>query len=300
MHGFPPPAEKQVTLVNWQQAPFNRWAFQHVRELVPSVEISNNPSSLYEWPIEPRDMSELMIDAGDKRRLSFDEFLIETSTDGIVIVQNGRIVFERYANGMSDTTSHIVFSISKSFLGLVAGLLSFNGQLDPDASVADLIPEIAGTAYDGATVRHLLDMRVGVVFGEDYLDRSGAFATYRKAINYAPLELGEAAPDLRSFLCTLTERDSPHGGRFHYLSPTTDLLAWVIERATGKRYADLISEYIWRPIEATRSAYITVDRLGAPHAAGGICTTVRDLALLGRVSLQMGNTEAANSYPGPG
>jgi hypothetical protein len=99
MHGFPPPIEAQVTLANWQQPPFNQWAFQHVREFVPSVEISNNPSTLYEWPIEPRDMSGLMIDAGDQGRLSFDEFLIETSTDGIVIAQNGRIIVERYANG---------------------------------------------------------------------------------------------------------------------------------------------------------------------------------------------------------
>jgi len=297
MHGFPPPIEAQVTLANWQQTPFNRWAFQHVRELVPSVEISNNPSILYEWPIEPRDMSGLMIDAGDQRRLSFDEFLVETSTDGIVIAQNGRIVVERYANGMSDTTPHIVFSVSKSFAGLVAGVLSLHGQLDPDAPVADFIPEIAGTAYDGASVRHLLDMRVGVVFSEDYVARSGAFATYRKAINYAPAEVGETAPDLRSFLCTLTERDGPHGGRFHYLSPTTDLLAWVVERATGKRYADLISEFIWQPIGAARSAYITVDRLGAPHAAGGICTTVRDLALLGRLIAANGKHEGNQLIP---
>src|SRR5262249_49734417 len=139
------------------------------------------------------------------------------------------------------------------------------------------------TAYDGASIRNLLDMQAGVVFEEDYLSDSGAFATYCKSINHAPIRSGEALPDLRSFFCTLTEQNGPHHGRVHYVSPNNHLLAWVVERATGRRYADLISELIWRPIGAARCAYITVDRLGAPHAAGGICATVRDLALLGQL-----------------
>ena len=86
----------------------------------------------------------------------------------------------------------------------------------------------------------------------------------------------------------MTERDGPHGGRFHYVSPSTDLLGWVVERATGRRYADLIGELIWRPMGAARSAYITVDRLGAPRAAGGLCATVRDLALVGQLIANAG------------
>jgi CubicO group peptidase (beta-lactamase class C family) len=91
----------------------------------------------------------------------------------------------------------------------------------------------------------------------------------------------------------MTERDGPHGGRFHYVSPNTDLLGWVIERATGRRYADLISELIWRPMGAARSAYITVDRLGAPRSAGGICATLRDLALVGQL-IANGGTRGGN------
>jgi CubicO group peptidase (beta-lactamase class C family) len=92
-----------------------------------------------------------------------------------------------------------------------------------------------------------------------------------------------ASAHLRSFYTAMTERDGPHGGRFHYVSPNTDLLGWVIERATGRRYADLISELIWRPMGAARSAYIKVHRLGAPRSAGGICATLRDLALVGQL-----------------
>ena len=272
-----------MTLANWRQAPFSRWAFHHVRELVPSAEIANDPTDVHEWPIDHVELGDIPIAGGGVRPLSFDEFLADTSTDGIVLAKGGRIVFERYANGMTATTPHILMSVSKSLLGLVAGVLVASGRLEPDRKVTDLVPEIAGTAYQGATIRHLLDMRAGVAFDEDYLATSGPIIAYRKATNWVPLDPGEVPSDLRSFFRTMTERDGPHGGRFHYVSPNTDLLGWVIERATGRRYPDLISELIWRPMGAGRSAYITVDRLGAPRAAGGICATLRDLALVGQL-----------------
>ncbi len=129
-------------------------------------------------------------------------------------------------------------SVSKSLLGLVAGVLAASGELEPDRKVTDLVPEVGGTAYEGATIRHLLDMRSGVAFDEDYLATSGAIIAYRKATNWVPLDPGEAPSDLRSFYRAMTERDGPHGGRFHYVSPNTDLLGWVVERATGRRYAN--------------------------------------------------------------
>jgi CubicO group peptidase (beta-lactamase class C family) len=86
---------------------------------------------------------------------------------------------------------------------------------------------------------------------------------------------------LHSFYKSLTAKDGPHGGRFHYVSPNSDLLGWVIERATGRRYAELMSELVWKRVGAERSAYITVDRLVAPRCAGGMCVTLRDLARVG-------------------
>jgi CubicO group peptidase (beta-lactamase class C family) len=86
----------------------------------------------------------------------------------------------------------------------------------------------------------------------------------------------------------MTDVLGAHGGPFSYVSPNTDLLGWVIERATGRRYADLMSELVWQPMGAARSAYITVDRLGAPRCAGGVCATVRDLARVGQLLVGAG------------
>jgi hypothetical protein len=99
-----------------------------------------------------------------------------------------------------------------------------------------------GQRVSGAAVRQLLDMRVGLAFDEDYLATSGPIVQYRKAINWNPLEPGETATDLRAFLPTLTATSGPHGGAFNYVSPCTDLLGWIIERASGRRYADLFSD----------------------------------------------------------
>ena len=147
MHGFPPSANGQVTLANWRQAPFSRWAFHHVRELVPSAEIGNDPDDVHEWPIDRVEIGDIPIEADGIRPLSFDEFLVDTSTDGIVVARGGRIVFERYANGMTETTPHILMSVSKSLLGLVAGVLATSGELEPDRKVTDLVPEVGETAY---------------------------------------------------------------------------------------------------------------------------------------------------------
>lgn len=286
----------QVTLANWRTAPFNRWAFHHVCELVPSADIPHDPARVRALP---------RADAA----LALDPFLGETDTDGMAIVHRGRLVFERYAHGMTEETPHILMSVSKSMLGVLAADL----RLDDNRRATDFIPELARTAYRGATLRHLLDMRAGIVWEEDYLARSGPIVEYRKATGWNPLEPGEAPSDLKSFYRTLGDGVA-HGGALHYVSPNSDLLGLIIERSTGRRYAELLSERIWKKAGAERSAYITVDRLGAPRAAGGLCASLRDLARVGQwlleyragflAGLEQGDAQAwasgdmAKYYPG--
>jgi len=212
-------------------------------------------------------------------------------------VHRGRVVFEHYAHGMTADTPHILMSVSKSVLGVVAAILAGQRRFDTGAPVTSLIPEVAGSAYGGVTLGQLLDMRAGVLFDENYEAVSGAIIAYRKAQGWNPLAPGEAASDLRGFFPTLAEGDGPHGGRFHYVSPNTDLLGWALERASGERYADLVSRLLWSPMGAQRDAYITVDRLGAPRCAGGFCAVARDLARLGVLIAQGGVREGRQIVP---
>lgn len=296
MTGFPPPREGQVTLANWRTPPFNRWAFQHVREIVPSADIPHAPERLWVLPSAPADLSTFSFEH-DGARLDFDGFIAATDTDGIVVLHRGVVVAERYAHDMTRQTPHILMSVSKSLLGIVAGILAGKGLLDPDEPVTRLIPEITNTAYAGATLCNLLDMRAGIHFDEDYLATSGPIVEYRKASNWNALDPGDAPSDLRSFFAQLTRADGPHEGRFHYVSPNTDLMGWAIERAAGQRYADLLSALLWQPMGAEHGAYITVDRLGAPRCAGGICATVMDLALVGQLMVQGGSRDGRRIIP---
>lgn len=289
MNSFPPEPQSQVTLANWRMAPFNKWGFHHVREIVPSADIPRDPDHTAALMSEPVNLNSVEIDDGTGGSFPFEAFLPQSHTDGIMILHHGKIAFEHYTNGMTAQTPHILMSVSKSMLGLLAGAMLQRGMLDLEQEVTDIIPEISGTAYDGATVRHLLDMRVGIVFDEDYLATSGPIIAYRKSTNWNPLEPCETPSDLRSFFRELTERSGPHGGPINYVSPNCDLLGWIMERASGQRYSDLISELLWQPLGAADSAYITVDRLGAPRCAGGMCTTTRDLARVGQMIVQGGN-----------
>ncbi|WP_204352905.1 serine hydrolase domain-containing protein [Salinicola peritrichatus] len=288
MAPFPPTVDTQVTLANWRKPPFNRWSFSHVSEIVPSSLILNDPGRVQPLEQGPAaDLSSFRIGA-TSGAMSLEQWLEDTYTDALLVLRGNEIVHEQYMREMNRRLPHILMSVSKSVLGLLAGVLVEQGVFDPSAKVTSIIPEVSGSAYDNATLRDLLDMRAGVLFEENYLADGGPIIAYRKAQGWDPLRPGEEPTDLRNFFKLLSETDGHHGDRFHYVSPNTDLLGWVMERLTGKRYADLVSEYLWAPIGAEENAYITVDRLGAPRCAGGLCATVRDLARIGRLFVTNG------------
>ena len=267
---------------NWRSTPYSKWAFHHVREIVPTADIENKSGLV----------NNLSLDIQRFEDLNLELAMEETETDAIVIAQNNSILFEKYNNGMSEKSPHILFSVSKSILGLIVGALIGNKTLNESDLIIKFIPELKMTAYSDATVRDLLDMRVGVKFDEDYTATTGPIINYRYAANWNPVPAGVDAGDLKSFMGSLTERDGIHNDRFHYVSPNTDLLAWVCERASGIRYSDLLSDLLWTPLGAESPGYITVDRLGGARAAGGVCFTGRDLA---RVGLMIASYGYANN-----
>mgnify|MGYP001477582379 FL=1 len=287
MQGFPPSEPNRVSLANWRKAPYCHWAFHHVREIIPSADISNDPTDV--WELKPNTM--------DTSSLGLDNAMVSTDCDAIVVLHKDKLVHESYRNGMTSRDPHILMSVSKSMLGLVAGTLIERGELAESDLITKHLPEIENTAYAGATVRDLLDMRAGILFDEDYLATEGPIVDYRFAANWNPVPKDRVAADLRSFMSLLTETDGPHGGRFHYVSPNTDLLAWVFERASGMRYAELVSERLWKPLGAEAPGYITVDRIGGARAAGGKCLLARDLARVGMMMANGGQRDGKQVVP---
>jgi CubicO group peptidase (beta-lactamase class C family) len=195
---------------------------------------------------------------------------------------------------MQQGARHIIFSISKSLTAILAGIVEGEGLLDPEAPVTRYVPEAAGSAYGDATVRHVLDMVASIDIDEAYTDPDSAYGRYRKATLWNP---GGGAESLTSFLMTLPRLDEDHGETFRYRSPNSDLLGIVIERATGRRIPDLLSEKLWQPLGAKSEASITVDMEGAARTAGGMSVTARDLARIGEMMRQGGMANGRRVVP---
>ncbi len=286
-------ARNQVLLGNWRESPFNRWSFQNVGELVPSARVAAALDSA-----EPPAKT-LGVLLGEKVALTggaetVAAFLERSDTDALTIMKRGKVVGDWFAPHMGFGARHIIFSISKSLTAIVAGILEGEGIFDPEAPVTQYIPEAAGSAYGDATVRHVLDMSVSLDFEEDYLDPESAFARYRRATLWNP---GGGSESLTAFILTLQRLAEPHGQTFRYRSPNSDLLGILLERASGRRFAELMHEKLWLPLGAASDASVAVDMEGTARTAGGISVTPRDLARVGEMMRQGGMANGRHIVP---
>jgi CubicO group peptidase (beta-lactamase class C family) len=296
MQGFPPPEQTRVTLANWQDPPYNRWSFAHLREILPTQRISRGVLPVWPLPADPRLLGEVPVHRTDGREGTLQSVLDETFTDAVVIVHGGRLVFERYAGETTPDTPHLLMSISKSVVGCVVGNLIDRGLLDPAHPVTSHVPELRASGYRGASVRDLLDMRSGIKFSEEYTDPTAEVRVIEQAMGWRPPS-GTGVPDSMYGYLAMLPAVRPHGGIFDYRSCETDVLGWVCERVSGTRMADLISETIWAPLGAERDAEITCDRVGTAIHDGGMCATARDLARFGAMLLADGDVAGRRVVP---
>jgi CubicO group peptidase (beta-lactamase class C family) len=287
MVGAPPfTAERLVTLENWQRPPYNRWAFQHVRELIPTAAIPRGDGPVWELEREERDLNGIRFTTQDGE-LTVGGLLDGTYTDGFLVLHQGRIVTEHYRNGLRPATPHLLMSVSKSITGLVAGALAGRGAIDVTATVESIVPELKATSFRGATVQQLLDMRTGTKYSEDYRDPDAEIAVSDRVYLWSPDDGRPRPGDALEYFASLGN-DGEHGGPFRYRSILVDVLAWVLERAADERFPDLVASELWQPMGAERDAEITVDPRGNPLADGGISATLRDAGRIGQLALQRG------------
>jgi len=270
------PAPPQVTRDNWRTHPHSVWAFQNIRQLLPTrvVETAGSPRRLEEAAI---DIDRLVFAHPDGISTSWSEFVARTHTDAMLVVHRGRIVYETYRNGMEPERPHLLFSVSKSVIGIVAELLAVEEGLDLDSRVADYVPELGGSGFGAARLRDLLDMRDGVPFHESYDDADADIHRYSR--HY----WGEGAEGVEAGLLRFGT-GTGSAGPFAYRTPVTDVVAWVLRRATGEALANLVSRLIWSRIGAEQHAFFLLDADGHEIGGAGLNATLRDL---GRFALAL-------------
>ncbi|RGE20307.1 serine hydrolase [Leucobacter sp. wl10] len=276
-------------LDQWQFAPYLQWSMQNIQSFLPVRRISRGVRAT-EFAQRPADLTALTIPhPWEERSASFIEVMQSTFTDGWMVVHQGAIVAEQYTGTLLPAGMHLLMSVSKSLTATTAGLLAASGELDLESPVTSYVPELAGSGYEGALVRHLVDMRTGVRFSEEYLNEDAEVRLLEEAIGWAPKKHVGVPDSLLGFLATLGQ-DGPHGGAFDYKSCETDALGFVIQGAAGGRHAaDVMSERLWQPMGAEFDAHVGVDGVGGGMFDGGVSAAMRDLARFGSLFANRGS-----------
>lgn len=296
MQGFPPRPESRPTLDNWDLAPFNRWSFQNVRSLFPTVDVRRGEGLPKQLPYDLENLNAVNFDGFDGRSLSVADWIAESYTDGLLVMRNGRIIVEYYGNDLGPQTQHLGQSLSKSLVGILAGVLHDEGLFDLHAPLSDLVPELSACGYADCTMAQALDMQSGVRFVEDYGVAWSDMTRVDVASGWRPVPAGETRPTIRDIILTLPKQ-TEHGQRFSYRSIETDVVAWALERAAGSDLASLLSGRIWRKLGCEQDGFFTVDAAGSALADGGFNATLRDFGRFGQMVLNGGHSDGRRIVP---
>jgi len=280
------------TTSNWLEAPYNRWSFWHVREMTRTAVVRRGNGPVRELPTS-HDASLLDL------RYTFDgvertlgQGFVDNTTDAMLVIHDGTIVFEWYVDGADPSDAHLVMSAAKSHTALLCGVLVGKGLLTTDDLVTDHLPELAGTAWEGCRVQDLLDMRGGTQWDYHRDEWDDMYIAGWVTHDRTDLPVGTQAWILG------VENDLPHGtGPFRYCSLQTAVLGWICERVGGDRFSDLFRREIWSRIGAEYDADIVVDMFGFQGTNGTMSVTLRDWGRLGLMLLDGGTAMGEQVIP---
>ncbi|MDH4071930.1 MAG: beta-lactamase family protein [Gammaproteobacteria bacterium] len=286
-----------LTLAGFQFGPDNRWTFSHMREVLPTVNIERDAARMLVLARSDNAVSDFSVIFQDREQ-TIDKIAEHQYIDGLLVLKDGEIVFEQYYGHLAEDLPHLMNSVSKSVVGLVAGKLAHEGVIDLDKPVSHYVAALAESGWGPDSLRTVLDMRDGSDYTEDYEDFGTSFRLQDCAVGwtdagYCP----ENGPRGGYAFLQSIGRNDDYLGRFHYRSGSTDVIAWVLEEATGEPLAGLISKYIWKPMGAEFDANITVDQSGFALADHGMSSTLRDLARFGQLVLNKGRAFGKQVVP---
>lgn len=218
------------------------------------------------------------------------DWVARRQVTALVVLKGGAIAHESYYLGTDPLDRRISWSVAKSVLSALTGILLAEGAIDSlDDPVVEHAPMLAGSAYDGASLRDVLQMASGVRFDEDYL-------SFWSDINHMGrvLALGGS---MDAFTAGQRKQDAEPGERMRYVSTDTHVIAMVLRGATGRSLPDLMGEYIVRPMGFEADPYYITDGNGVAFALGGLNMTTRDYARFGQMMANGGIWQGQRVVP---
>ncbi len=258
-----------------------------VNSLFDADKIVNNFSSMdsafLSTPVPRGDGPVVPLNTGTAIALPNDagDWVQDRQLTSLLVLHRGQIVFEEYFQGTSPEDRRISWSVAKSYLSALFGVLHAEGAFGSlDDPVVQYAPMLRGGAYDTATIRNVLQMSSGITFNEDYLDPKSDINRMGRI-----LALGGTMDD---FAAGLNESFAPPGQQWKYTSIDTHVLGMVIRGATGRSVADLLSEKILSKLGMEQDALYVTDGVGVAFVLGGLNITTRDYARFGLMIEQDG------------
>nr|VFJ43990.1 MAG: hypothetical protein BECKDK2373C_GA0170839_100711 [Candidatus Kentron sp. DK] len=265
------------------------WNLQHMEE-VAEYRVIPGSGAPYRLPKANRRLALPETFPGFDGMLNTREFLDETQSTGFLILHEGKIIYEEYARGLTEGTTHALFSVTKSVVSALVGAAISDGYLtDEHEPVVKYLPELAGTGYDGVTIAHCLEMASGVRFLERHDGAPSDMKRFKRRF-----ALGFPTMD---FLKTI-EPDREPGSYNAYNSLDAQVVGMVVDAAIGERtLSDYLHEKIWRPVGMRDDARWLIDGAGVELSLGGLLVTLRDMAKFGQLYLQKGQWNGKQIIP---
>ncbi len=278
----------------WQREKITR--LMAVNSLFSQEKIVNNFSHMDSMfltrPLARGDgeVSPLPIGTAVKLPQPVEDWIKARSVTSIVVLKDGNIVAEDYFLETKADDLRISWSVAKSFLSALFGIVMAEGKISSlDDPVTKYAPSLVGSAYDGATIRNVLNMASGVRFNEDYLDFNSDINRMGRV-----LALGWS---MDGFAAGLTERQNTAGKTWQYVSIDTHVIGMVIRGATGQSVADLLEEKIIKPMGMKSAPYYLTDGEGVAFVLGGLNVTTRDYARFGQMFMDGGRWNGQQIVP---
>lgn len=298
MKGFPP-AKAQRIMVSDASAyrfPQLRWSFSHYQELFPTRPIDRGNGPHHPLNLSLRDDLDAVCfkPIGASEPMRWDDSLSKNFTDGIVVLHRGHRIYERYFGALGERQHHLCASVTKSFVGTLAAWLVHDGQLDPHEPVIRWIPELAKSGFGQATIEQVLHMTTAIHYDETYADPEADIWKHLKAGGVFPRSADDQGPGCFTDYLQTVVQSGTHGEQFAYRTPNTDVLGWILKRASDQTLSEMMAERIWQPMGAERDAALQIDSIGFEFAGGGLLAVLRDLARFGemmRLEGQLGNRQ---------
>ena len=218
------------------------------------------------------------------------DWIVARNVTALVVLKDGALVHESYHLGTGPDDLRISWSVAKSFLSALFGIVLAEGKIASlDDPVTKYAPSLVGSAYDGASIHDVLTMSSGVGFNEDYLDFWSDINRMGRV-----LALGGS---MDGFAADMKDRAAEPGARMHYVSIDTHVLGMVIRGATGEDIPDLLERHILAPMGMEAAPYYLTDGEGVSFVLGGLNVTTRDYARFGQMFLQGGAWQGRQIVP---